>query len=366
MDLDTKYIKIIHYLLKKIQGSTFPNPGVFALIVESDKKFISNRIVSFGFTQFTGRPHAEAVAISGARFFADKIYTLYSSLEPCCHQGRGESCVKKILKSKVNRVVFSIKDPDLRVNGKGMSILKKNGLEVKYNILSDEIKKTYRGYIYNRTIQRPQVTIKVGCSIDSKIAMKRGQQDFITNKLVKKIVHNYRAEYDAILVGGNTINIDNPKLNCRTKGLEYLSPYRIVLSKSLDFDLNSEILKKRNKKLTIIFTLESSKRKKEKIKDKCFKLISLKKQNFTLSNIMNELAKFGICNLLVEGGSKIFTSFLNEDLVDQIIIFRSNSFIGSKGQDLLTKNYQPKQKSFFQSFFCSVRDNTMEVLERKE
>ena len=81
---------------------------------------------------------------------------------------------------------------------------------------------------------------------------------------------------------------------------------------------------------------------------------------------MNELAKFGICNLLVEGGSKIFTSFLNEDLVDQIIIFRSNSFIGSKGQDLLTKNYQPKQKSFFQSFFCSVRDNTMEVLERKE
>ena len=127
-----------------------------------------------------------------------------------------------------------------------------------------------------------------------------------------------------------------------------------------------EILKKRNKKLTIIFTLESSKRKKEKIKDKCFKLISLKKQNFTLSNIMNELAKFGICNLLVEGGSKIFTSFLNEDLVDQIIIFRSNSFIGSKGQDLLTKNYQPKQKSFFQSFFCSVRDNTMEVLERKE
>ena len=100
----------------------------------------------------------------------------------------------------------------------------------------------YKGYIYNRTLQRPKVTIKVGCSLDSKIALKQGQRDSITNKLVQKIVHNYRAEYDAILVGGNTVKIDNPKLNCRTKGLEDLSPYRIILSKSLDFDFNSEIL----------------------------------------------------------------------------------------------------------------------------
>ena len=366
MNLDKKYIKITHYLQKKIQGTTFPNPAVFALIVESDKKFNSNKIVSFGFTKFTGRPHAEAVAISGIKFFPNKIYSLYSTLEPCCHKGRGESCVEKILKSRISRVIFSIKDPDQRINGKGMSILKKNGLEVKFNILSNEIKKMYKGYIYNRTLQRPKVTIKVGCSLDSKISLKQGQRDSITNKLVQKIVHNYRAEYDAILVGGNTVKIDNPKLNCRTKGLEDLSPYRIILSKSLDFDFNSEILKKKNEKLTIIFTLESNKRKNSRIKSKCLKIITLKKKNYTLSNILYELAKFGICNLLVEGGTKIFTSFLKENIVDQIIIFRSNTFIGPDGQDFLSKNYKPNNNSFSQICFRNVGDNSIQVLEKKD
>ena len=126
MHLDSKYIKITNFLQKKVHGTSFPNPTVFALIVESDKKFSSNRIVSFGFTQKGGRPHAEAVAISNVKFLKNKIYTLYSTLEPCCHEGREESCVEKIIKSNIQRIIFSSKDPDKRVNGKGIKKLERS------------------------------------------------------------------------------------------------------------------------------------------------------------------------------------------------------------------------------------------------
>ena len=139
-------------------------------------------------------------------------------------------------------------------------------MKVKYHEFDDESQNPYKGYILNRKFNRPKVTLKVGCSMDSKIAVKRGQRDQITNKIVKKIVHNIRSENDAILVGGNTIKIDNPDLNCRIPGLENLSPYKVILSKSLNFDSNSKIFKSKNRKLTIIFTLESNLKKIRSLK----------------------------------------------------------------------------------------------------
>ena len=100
MQFDKKYLNIALFSLEKIIGSTFPNPPVFALLVESDKSFKDNKIVSFGYTIPSGRPHAEANAIENFTFKKNKIYSLYSTLEPCCHEGRDESCVSKILKSK--------------------------------------------------------------------------------------------------------------------------------------------------------------------------------------------------------------------------------------------------------------------------
>lgn len=365
MDLDSKYIKITNFLQKKVHRTSFPNPTVFSLIVESDKKFSLNRIVSFGFTQKGGRPHAEALAISEVKFLKNRIYTLYSTLEPCCHEGRDESCVEKIIKSNIQRVVFSLKDPDKRVNGKGKNKLERNGLKVKYHEFDDESQNPYKGYILNRKSNRPKVTLKVGCSMDSKIAVKRGQRDQITNKIVKKIVHNIRSENDAILVGGNTIKIDNPDLNCRIPGLENLSPYKVILSKSLNFDSNSKIFKRKNRKLTIIFTLESNLKKIRSFKSKCYKLVTLNKEDFNLSNILSKLAQFGICNLLVEGGSKIFTSFLNEGLVDQLIIFRSNFFIGPQGQEMFSDKLKLRQNFFLISNVLNIKNNIMEIFDRK-
>ena len=120
MYFDLNYIKIATSVLKQIVGKTFPNPPVVSILVESDTFYKVNKIVSLGITSFSGRPHAEYNAIHNFNFKKNKKYTLYSTLEPCCHEGRGPSCVSKIIDSKfINRVVFAKIDPDTRVNGKG-------------------------------------------------------------------------------------------------------------------------------------------------------------------------------------------------------------------------------------------------------
>ena len=136
MDIDKTYINICLFSLKQILGTTFPNPPVFSILLESSKNFIENKIVSHGFTSISGRPHAEANVLNLFKPKKNKIYTLYSTLEPCCHVGREESCVSKIIKSKfIKRVVFCINDPDHRVNGKGKKMLIKNGIKVRSGLL---------------------------------------------------------------------------------------------------------------------------------------------------------------------------------------------------------------------------------------
>ena len=364
MDLDIKYIKITIFLLKKIIGTTFPNPPVVSLIVESNKKKTLNKIVSFGCTFEGGRPHAEAVALRKIIFKKNFLYTLYTSLEPCCHSGRDESCVSKILKTKINRVVFSLRDPDKRVNGLGEKLLRNNGVAVVGGILTEETKKIYSGYILNRKFQRPKIIIKIGSSLDTKIASKPNKSDRITNDQVKKIVHVLRSEADAVLVGKKTVNIDNPRLNCRIEGLKKFSPIRIILSKKLDLNLNSNIFKNCKISPTIIFTLKNQNQKIKKIFEKKVKVFMLNKRMFKLSNIIEELAKLGVCNLLVEGGGEIFTSFLNEGLVDRLIIFRSNSLIGGMGVNAINVLNKNKKLTFKHKHLSIIRNNTMEILEK--
>ena len=364
MDLDIKYIKIAIFLLKKIIGTTFPNPPVVSLIVESNSKKKFNKIVSFGYTFEGGRPHAEAVALRKVTFKKKHHYTLYSTLEPCCHSGRDESCVSRILKSKINRVVFSLRDPDKRVNGSGEKLLRISGLEVLGDILNEETKQIYDGYILNRKFSRPKVTLKIGSSIDTKIASKLNKSESITNDQVKKIVHLMRSEADAILVGKNTVNIDNPKLNCRIDGLKRFSPIRIILSKKLDLDLNSNIFKNCKTNQTFIFTIKNENQIIKKIQKKKVKVFMLDNNMFKLSYIIEELAKLGVCNLLVEGGGEVFTSFLNEDLVDRLVIFRSNYFIGGEGINATNFLNKKKKITFKPTQLSIVKNNTMEILEK--
>lgn len=364
MDSDIKYIKIALFLLKKIIGTTYPNPPVVSLIVESNKSFNKNKIIGFGMTSVGGRPHAEANALKGLKFEKEKNYTLYSTLEPCCHKGRDESCVSKILKSKIKRVVYSLKDPDERVNGLGHKTLSNSGIDVLSGVLIDQTKEIYKGYIYNRKFNRPKITLKIGCSLDSKISNKANSKFNITNKFSRYIVHLFRSEADAILIGGNTVRIDNPKLNVRLMGLENFSPLRIILSKTLKFNFSSEVFKNCKKFPTIVFTVKTEKKKIQALLKKEVRIIKLEEKNYNLKNILEELSKLGIQNLMVEGGSEIFTSFIKENFVDEIIIFRSNYFIGSQGKDIFNNESRNFKNSFLFKNTTSVLDNNLEILTK--
>ncbi len=366
MDFDRQYIQISLHLLKRIIGTTFPNPPVVSIIVESEKNYQRDKIVGFGVTGFGGRPHAEAIALKNIKYKKNKVYTLYSTLEPCCHEGRDHSCVSKILKGTIHRVVYSLRDPDFRVNGKGEELLIRNGVEVIGNIMGKEATNLYSGYIMNRKLKRPKIIIKMACSLDGKIAKKKNKRNQITNESVKKMVHIIRSEVDGILVGSNTINVDNPILNCRINGFENFSPYRIVLSKNLNFNINSKIFKNCRKYPTVVFTINSNKRKIEQLSAKKVKIIILKEMDFNLKNIMYELTELGVCNLLVEGGTKIFTSFVNENLYDEVMIFRSNSFFGSTGQNAIDHIKLSKvKKSLTLKEIYQIEDNSLEVLKVK-
>ena len=331
-------MKIAYSILQKSIGTSFPNPTVVSLIVESNKEYTINEIRSFGITEKGGRPHAEKIAIENLKFKNNKIYTLYSTLEPCCHKGRENSCVNEISQKPIHRVVYSVKDPDRRVNGLGERILKKNGIAVTSGLLEEKISKLYQGYILNRKLKRPKITIKIASSLDGKISIMRKSRSVITNKLSNKVVHLIRSKYDAILIGANTLKIDNPKLNCRIKGLSHLSPIRVVLLTKLDIKVNLEIFKDCKKIKTIFFIKEGNSRMIESLTKKGIKIFILKKKDYNLTKILEILAKLGISNLLVEGGAKIFSSFILEKFCDEILLFQSNFFIGNSGETILKSN----------------------------
>ena len=366
MQFDKKYLNIALFHLEKIIGSSYPNPPVFSILVESDKSFSDNKIVSFGFTSAGGRPHAEANAIERFLFKKNKIYSLYSTLEPCCHEGRDESCVSKILKSKkISRIIFSVKDPDKRVNGKGKKILEKNKLEVVSGILKKKSEKLYHGYFLNRQKKRPNIILKLAMTLDNYITLEKNKRTKITNSISDTYSDILRSEVDAILVGSNTVNIDNCILKCKMTSLIDNSPIRIVLSRKLNLKLDSKIFTDCKKFKTIIITNNLNRKVISKFEKKFVEIIYFSKENYNLKNILEKLSSLGITNLLVEGGGKIFNSFFKENLFDYIYIFRSSFFSQIKQND-----FQGAKINFFnsklnKSYVKEFGDDSLEIYKNK-
>ncbi len=366
MDNDQFYMEIALSILERYIGTSFPNPTVVALIVESDKDFKNSKIISFGITQSNGRPHAEFNAINKVNFKANKYYKLYSTLEPCCHKGRDISCVELIIKKKINEVIFSLNDPDRRMRGMGKKILIKNGIKVNSGILEKKTKILYAGYIFNRQKNRPRVTLKIASSLDGKISHKSSTSSRITNNLSKKTLHLLRSKFDAILVGSNTVRIDNPKLNCRLNGLRKLSPIRVTISKDLNLNPDLNFIKNIENSRTIIFTQSLENSNLSKYQSSNLDIITLEEKNYNLKHILKILSNYNIFNLMVEGGAKIFSSFLSDDLFDELILFQSNFFIGEEGQSTLEKGYLDLSKKKFKLKQVTILDNdTMKIFEKK-
>ena len=236
---DKNYMRLALYLAQSHKGLTGENPSVGCVIVKNDK------IISIGKTGLNGRPHAEYNAIKNSTQNL-KGSKMYVTLEPCNHYGKTPPCTNSIVKSGISEIFYPIKDIDKKVKGKSYKILIKNKIKVRQGILKDEIKDFYNSYFTNRTQKLPYVTGKIAVSKNNLIYSEKNKK--ITNELSNKLTHYLRYKNDAILISYKTLNVDNPKLNCRLKGYEKFSPIRVILDKNLEIETDSNIFKSIKKK----------------------------------------------------------------------------------------------------------------------
>ncbi|MBT6068290.1 bifunctional diaminohydroxyphosphoribosylaminopyrimidine deaminase/5-amino-6-(5-phosphoribosylamino)uracil reductase RibD [Candidatus Peregrinibacteria bacterium] len=318
-------------LAKKGQGNVAPNPMVGAILMHDGK------IIGEGYHAAFRKPHAEVGAINDAieNGHSDLISksTLYINLEPCCHHGKTPPCTDLIIKHGIKKVVIAMKDPNPKVSGSGIRKLKEANIEVELIDLleAEELNKIF---IKNITTALPYVHLKVALTTDNKLTVQKGTRTKLTTEEEDKQVHELRNQYDGILVGRNTIQIDNPKLTCRLP--EGKNPIRIIL------DSKASLLTEENFKHLNIF-LEKGENLIAITKESSIQLpkntrILLCKENkngqIDLKSLLHLLFQEGIFSILVEGGYEVIQSFFKENLIDEKTLFKSE--IASLDTDLPT------------------------------
>ncbi len=320
---EEKYIIRCFELAQKGKGYVSPNPLVGSVIVKDGK------IISEGWHEEFGEPHAEANAINSAKEDLTGA-TLYCNLEPCCHKKKKTPpCVPKIIKAGIKKVVISNYDPNKEVAGKGMQQLKEAGIEVEAGILENEGKERNKFFFKHITTGLPFVTLKIAQSIDGKISERKGKQTWLTGAESAKYVHSLRSEYDSVLVGAGTVKVDNPLLNVRhVKGR---NPKKIIIDGNLNTSADSNVYSSDTD--TYLFTAKKANiKKKEIFGTKKIKMIEFESDNNGYINVEKMLISLGeekINSVLVEGGAQIFSSFFNHNLWDEMVILQAPILLGS-------------------------------------
>tara|TARA_B100000029_G_C17432537_1_gene908407 strand:+ start:68 stop:1132 length:1065 start_codon:yes stop_codon:yes gene_type:complete len=328
---------------KKNLGNTKSNPSVGCVITKN------GNLVSVGNTGIGGRPHAEVDAINSSKVNLKKS-NMYVTLEPCSHYGITPPCTKAIIKSKIRKVFFSLKDPDIRSFDKSAKILRRYGIKTIYGLLSNRLNEFYKSYfIYKKNYKLPYVTCKLAVSKDYFTVDKKSK--WITNNLSRGRVHLIRSFHDCIVTSSKTVINDNPLLTCRIPGLEKKSPTRIIIDKYLSTPKNSKVILTSKKYKTIIFYNIRNKSKISFYKKKNIKLYKIeldKKKNIDLSKVLVKIKKLGFSRVLIEGGEKITTSFLKDDLVNDFLLFISKKKLSINGKKSIKKYFNTylKNKKF--------------------
>jgi len=300
-----------------------PNPRVGAVIVRN------NRIIGQGWHKKAGLSHAEINAINDAKRKGQTDFSkciLYVTLEPCSFHGRTPACTDAIIKKGFTHVVVGAKDPNPKVSGKGFAQLRKQGIDVKQGILAQKASDMNEGYNHYITTGKPLVIVKAALTADGKMAAKDARQKWISNKASRKLVHEMRTKYDAILVGIGTIMKDNPRLTSRIK--QGIDPLRIIMDSKLSLSMKSNVLADRN---VIIFTSSGCDKKKKKILERRgYEIIVNEKNKVDLKKAISMLGNRGITSIMVEGGAKIISSILRKHLAEKIVLFIAPKIKGGK------------------------------------
>lgn len=322
--MDHMYMMRALALAQKGIGYTRPNPLVGAVIVKD------GRIIGEGYHGYYGGPHAEINAFNHALEDVTGA-TMYVTLEPCSHYGKTPPCVDAIIKKNIKKVVVAMEDPNPLVAGKGIQRLKNHGIEVVTGILQREAEKLNEIFIKFMTTRLPFCILKTAMTLDGKIAAYTGDAKWITNEVSRGFVHKLRHQVSAIMVGIGTVLADDPLLTTRLDNGEGKNPIRIIVDSRGRIPLESQVLKTIDQAQTIIATTELADPKKLKAIENTGAIIHitpLKNNGVDLSSLMKSLGEKKIDSVLLEGGSTLNYSALDEGIVDKVMSFIAPKIIG--------------------------------------
>ncbi len=306
-------------LAKRGEGLVSPNPCVGACVVKDDV------VIGEGYHRYYGGPHAEVEALKNLSNTDLENATLYVTLEPCNHYGKTPPCTELILQKGIKNVVVGVLDKNPLVNGKGVKRLQENGVNVITGIMERELAKYYKSFFKYAIEKKPFVTLKVAQSIDGKNSVS-GTRYLVSEKTLN-YVHKLRYISDAIMVGVNTINTDNPELNIR-----YCKKKKTLTKVVLDYfgRVRSDAKIFQSNAPVIIYTKKGEFSDIKKYKHVDIVKVEGKEGMLDLEEVFEDLANRGIANLLVEGGGILSFNMLKKGLVDRLILLVTPFIVGGK------------------------------------
>ena len=310
-------------LARRARGQTSPNPMVGAVVARG------GRVIAEGYHRRAGQPHAEAIALERAGPRA-RGATLYVTLEPCCHQGRTPPCTDAVIASGVRRVVAAMRDSNPLVAGKGLARLRRAGIEVQVGVLEEEARRLNEAYSHFITTGRPFVTLKLAASLDGKIASRTRESRWITGQQARFHVHRLRAESDAVMVGIGTALADDPRLTGRLGAPR--QPVRIVVDSLARLPTDAAMLREPGGRVIVAATRRAPKPRVDALRRAGAEVLFVRARGgrVDLGPLLDALGRREITSVLVEGGSELAGSLLDERLVNRFVLFLAPILIGGK------------------------------------
>ena len=352
-------------LARRGLGDTWPNPAVGCVLVRD------GRVVGRGWTQSGGRPHAETEALARAGAAA-KGGTAYVTLEPCSHQGKTPPCADALVAAGVARVVIATRDPDARVDGKGVAKLQAAGIVVDEGLEGEAATALNAGFFSRVSRKRPLFALKTATTLDGRIALASGESRWITGEDARHAVQVLRACYDAILVGSGTAVIDNPGLECRLAGYTGRPKVRVVLDRRLRITPAQDLIKTARITPTWVVTSdESAKARGAALETYGATVIVVPADGDARAfarAAAQELAARGLTRVLIEGGGQLAASFLGDDMVDEVAWFRGARLFGGDARPAvgnlnLTKLTEALQ--FHPHWRLAFGEDTLDLYQRR-
>jgi diaminohydroxyphosphoribosylaminopyrimidine deaminase/5-amino-6-(5-phosphoribosylamino)uracil reductase len=324
---DARFMRRALELAERARGLTSPNPMVGAVVVSGEE------IVGEGFHERAGGPHAEVVALAAAGS-RSRGATLYVTLEPCAHQGRTPPCAPAVAAAGIRRVVAALVDPNPRVSGRGLALLRVSGVDVGDAILADEAERQNRAFVAAMRLGRPHVTLKAAMTLDGRIADFHGESKWITGAPARAAAHRLRSESDAIVVGVGTVLRDDPALTVRLARPWPREPYRVVLDTGARTPPDAGVIAAGTPSRTLVITGEDASPARVAALATAGATVipvAVRDGHVEPRAALVALAEREVRAVLVEGGGEVHGAFLEAGLVDRVAIFVAPRLLGGRG-----------------------------------